>query len=112
MHRDTADGWTHRFKLLDRCHLVCRWLCSKDCALVCFELCGPPPKDLPDLGLREFGELTAKVSSDRESLARLVGAVTERDERAFQAIIDRLGLQRYCHYICHWICSVRCRLIC
>ena len=101
-----------RFKLLDRCHLVCRWLCSKECALVCFELCGPPPNDPPNLGLREFGELTAKISSDREVLARLVGAVTERDERAFRATIDKLGLQRYCHDICHWICSVRCRLIC
>ena len=28
-----------RFGMLDRCRLVCEWLCSKHCALVCFELC-------------------------------------------------------------------------
>lgn len=36
-----------RYKLLDRCELVCQWLCAKHCALLCLELCGPPPKDLP-----------------------------------------------------------------
>lgn len=101
-----------RFNLLDRCHLVCKWLCSKECALICFELCGPPLQDTPELNLRDFAELTVKISSDREVLARLVGAVTERDERAFKAIVEQLGIGRYCHYICHWICSVRCRLVC
>jgi len=101
-----------RFNLLDRCHLVCAWLCSKECALICFELCGPPPQEPLNLSLREFGELTGKITSDREVLSRLVGAVAERDERTFQAVVENLGLQRYCHYICHWICSIRCRLIC
>lgn len=101
-----------RFNLLDRCHFVCQWLCSKECTLICFELCGPPPKDPPRLDLREFGELTAKITSDRESLACLVGAVIERDERTFMSIVEKLGLRRYCHYICYWICSIRCRLIC
>lgn len=101
-----------RFGLLDRSHLVCKWLCSKECALICFELCGPPPKDTPQLNLREFGELTAKIASDREILGRLASAVIERDERTFQVIVKKLGAERYCHYICHWICSVRCRLVC
>lgn len=106
--RDLLD----QFEILDRCELVCRWLCAKHCALVCLELCGPPPKELPPLNLREFGELIAKVSADREILERLAGAVIERDELAFRAIIEKLGLQRYCHYICHWICSIRCNLVC
>jgi len=101
-----------RFGLLDRCHLVCKWLCSKECALICFELCGPPPKEPPQLNLREFGELIAKITSNREILSSLAGAVIERDERAFQAIVEKLGFERYCHYICHWICSIRCRLVC
>jgi hypothetical protein len=101
-----------RFGLLDRCHLVCSWLCSKECALLCFEMCGPPPKEPPQLNLPEFGELIAKITSNRDILDRLAGAVIERDERAFKAIIEKLGVERYCHYICHWICSVRCRLIC
>jgi hypothetical protein len=101
-----------RFGLIDRCHLVCKWLCSKECALICFELCGPPPKEPPQLNLREFAELTAKIASDREILDRLASSVIERDERTFQAIVKKLGVERYCHYICHWICSVRCRLVC
>ena len=101
-----------RFGILDRCHLVCRWLCSKHCALVCIELCGPPPKEPPQLGLREFGEIIAKITSDKEVLERLAGAVIERDEVSFRALIKKLGYERYCHYICHWICSVRCELIC
>lgn len=101
-----------RFGMLDRCDLICRWLCSKECVLVCFDVCGPPPKDPPQLSLAEFAELTVKVSTNRDTLSRLAGAVLERDERTFQAIVKKLGLERYCHYICSWICSVRCRLIC
>jgi hypothetical protein len=109
------EGYRHlleRFGMLERCHLVCEWLCSKHCALVCFELCGPPPKDPPQLELREFGELITKITADEDILERLAGAVIERDELAFQAIVEKLGVQRYCHYICHWICSIRCRLVC
>ncbi|MEQ8354771.1 MAG: hypothetical protein RH942_04475 [Kiloniellaceae bacterium] len=101
-----------RFGLLGRCRLVCDWLCSKHCALVCLELCGPPPKDAPQLDLRDFGELIAKVTANEEALERLAGAVIERDEAAFRAIVEKLGVQRYCHYICHWICSIRCQLVC
>jgi hypothetical protein len=101
-----------RFGMLDRCDLICKWLCSKECVLICFELSGPPSEDLPQLSLGEFAELTVKISSNRDILARLAGAVIERDERAFQALVEKLGLKRYCPYICNWICSVRCRLIC
>jgi hypothetical protein len=101
-----------RFQLLDRCDLICHWLCAKHCALVCFELCGPPPRDPPKLELREFGELIRKIAADQETLERLAGSVIERDELAFRAIVEKLGVERYCHYICHWICSIRCRLVC
>jgi hypothetical protein len=101
-----------RFELVDRCALVCSWLCAKECVLLCFKLCGPPLADLPSLSLREFAEITAKLTADRDLLGRLAGAVIEQDERSFKAIVERLDLQRFCHYICHWICSVRCRLVC
>lgn len=101
-----------RFGMLDRCHLVTKWLCSKECALICFELCGPPPLEQVQLSLREFAELTAKISAKKEILGSLASAVIERDEKAFRAIIAKLGMEKYCHYICHWICSVRCRLVC
>src|ERR1035437_3427472 len=81
-----------RFDLLDRCHLVCKWLCSKECALICFDLCGPPPKDAPQFNLRDFADLTAKITSNRDVLGRLVGAVTERDETAFRAIVEKMDL--------------------
>lgn len=100
------------FGLLEQRHLICKWLCSKECTLICFELCGAPLKDIPQISLREFAELTAKITSDVNILGRLVGAVTERDETTFRAIVEKLGLRNHCQVICHWICSVRCRLIC
>jgi hypothetical protein len=90
-----------RFGLINRCHFVCRWLCSKECALICFQLCGPPPKEPPRIDLREFGEMILKITSDREILCHLASAVTERDERAFRAIVEKLGVAQYCHYIHH-----------
>lgn len=101
-----------RYQLLDRCEPVCRWLCAKECSFVCFDLCGPLPAEPAQLSLREFAALTTRLVADRQSLEQLVGAVIERDERTFRAVVEKLGVQRYCHIICHWICSIRCRLVC
>ena len=101
-----------RFGVIGRCRLICEWLCWKHCTLVCFELCGPPPQDPPKLDLREFGDLIAKITADEAVLERLAGAVLERDEVAFRAMVERLGIQRYCHWVCHWICTIYCRLVC
>ena len=102
----------NRLKLLDRCRLVCEWLAAKHCTLLCFELCGPPPKEPPQLELVEFGKIISEITAKPEMLERLAGAVIEQDERAFQAIVEKLGLARYCHYICQWICSIYYRMIC
>ncbi|HVN54393.1 MAG TPA: hypothetical protein VMT46_08690 [Anaerolineaceae bacterium] len=109
---ETFHDLLGRYQLGDRCDLVCNWLCSKECVLICFELCGPPPQEPVNFGLREYGEVIARITADEEVLESLVGAVIERDERAFQSIVEKLGVQRFCHYICHWICTIRCRLIC
>lgn len=105
--RNTLD----RIGILDRCDLVCHWLCSKECTLLCFELSGPPLADQPELDLRKFGSLISRVAADSEALERLASAVLERDEIAFGGVIEHLGLQQYAHYICRWICAVRCRLV-
>lgn len=110
-HKGFQDLLT-RFDVLNRCQLVCRWLCAKHCTLVCLELCGPPPKEPPQLDLREFGELIGKITAEKEVLERLAGAVMEHDEQAFRTTVEKLGLERYCHYICHWICSIHCNLVC
>lgn len=101
-----------RFEMLDRCRLVCQWLCAKHCTLVCLELCGPPPKDPEPLDLRAFGNLIARIAKDPDTLERLAGAVIERDELSFRALVRKLGVERHCHYICHWICSIRCHMVC
>lgn len=101
-----------RFQVRPQAELICEWLCAKHCALVCFELCGPPPRDPVGLDLGRFAEIVAKVSADRVLFKRLAGAVIERDEASFRAILEQQGLSRWCHFICHWICAVRCRLVC
>lgn len=109
---DTFHSLLERFDLTQRCGLICRWLASKHCTLVCMELCGPPPEDEVPLDLRRFGEILQKITANQGLLDRLAGAVIERDEAAFRAILEKLDLMPYCHYICTWICRIRADLIC
>jgi hypothetical protein len=99
-------------QLLERCRLVCDWICSKECTLVCLELCGPPPQEpaIPDL--RAFADVVGKVAADEDAFEELIGAVGDRDAEAYRALVKRLEIEPFSHLICHWVCAVRCRLIC
>lgn len=99
-----------RLGLVDRCEVLCHWLRSKECVLLCLELAGPPPKELPDI--REFAEVTAKVTADRGLVELLAAAVERRDADAFRKLIESQDLQRFAHLLCHWACTIRWRLVC
>ncbi len=109
--RESFQRLLGEFKVADRCELVCDWLCSKYCVLVCLELCGPPTDvELPDL--REFGEVVTRITGDEELVERLANAVADRDAEGFRALVTELKVERFCQLLCHWACSVRCRLLC
>ena len=60
--RESYQRLLTEFKLLDRCELVCDWICSKYCVFVCLQLCGPPiDVELPDL--REFAAVVTRLNN-------------------------------------------------
>lgn len=102
-------------RLLDRCRLICQWLCSKHCLFVCSKLCRQPqqaPDQIPIAEWREFAQVTARIAADPALLERLVAAVDREDTAAFDALVKELKLERFCHQLCHWLCTVRCRYVC
>jgi hypothetical protein len=111
-----AESWADilgRLELLERCRLVCDWICAKECVVICLELCGPPrfdPAELPDP--REFAEVVARVTEDEELVELLATAIQERDSDAWRELIEKQKLEPFCHLLCHWACMVRCRLVC
>ena len=109
--RESYQRLLTEFNLLDRCELVCDWICSKYCVFVCLELCGPPTEgELPDL--REFAAVVTRITQDEELVERLANTVADRDAEGFRALVAELKIERFCHLLCHWACSVRCRLLC
>lgn len=104
-----------RIGILDRCHLVCRWLCSKHCVFVCRRLAGPSTaaEQEPDVAeWRDFAQATARIAADRELLQRLLDIVGAEDVKAWRETVKRLKLDRFQHQLCHWLCLVRCRAVC
>jgi hypothetical protein len=109
--QDSYQRLLDEAKLTERCELVCGWLCSKECVLLCQELCGPPVEvELPDP--REFADVLVRITADEELVERLANAVLERDGAGFRALVADLKIERFCHLLCHWVCAVRCRLSC
>ena len=53
----TFHSLLERFRLTERCALICRWLASKHCTLVCMELYGPPVEDQRPPDLRRLAEI-------------------------------------------------------
>jgi hypothetical protein len=100
-----------RSSLGERCELVCHWLRSKECVLLCLELAGPPRlEEEPDI--REFAEVVAKLTADEELVELIATAVQERDADSWATLVKDNGLERFSHLLCHWACTVHYRLVC
>ena len=55
--------------LLDRCKLICRWMCTKHCGHICVRLCGPEKEqDLDIKEIREFALVTGRIAKDEALL--------------------------------------------
>jgi hypothetical protein len=103
-----------RVGLIERCHLICRWLCSKHCVFICAKLCGPleEQRELDVEEWRQFALTTARIAQDESLLKQFLDAVDREDVQAFRSLVDQLQLQRFCHQLCHWLCGLRCRRVC
>jgi hypothetical protein len=102
-----------RSQLIDRCHLVCEWLCTWHCVRVCWPLAGRFPIEQPGLGEAfAFARACRDLVRQPAALSRLADAVDTADELTFQAVVAELKLERYALQLCHWICGLRCRLLC
>jgi hypothetical protein len=101
-----------RLQLGGRCQLVCHWLRSKECVLLCLELSGLPPRDEQPPDVLEFAEAVAKLAGDEELLQQIVIAIEERDASLWSALVERARLQPFSHLLCHWACTVHFRTVC
>jgi len=101
-----------RHGLQERCELICHWLRSKECVLLCLELSGPPPLEEEPPDVREFADVLARVTAEKELVEQIVIAVEERDGGAWRALVAQQGLERFSHLLCHWVCTVYYRLVC
>ncbi len=110
---ESFNSLLERLELRRYCRVVCDWLCTKECVLICLELCGPPPEKPPTIGeIREFAEVVRRVTADEELVELLATSVEDRDQESFKRLISEAKAERWCHLLCHWACLVRCRLIC
>ena len=103
-----------RAGVIDRCHLICRWLCSKHCVFVCAKLAGDIKLEAK-LDVEEwlaFAAYTARLGKDPEALSQLLDIVAREDAEAYKAFIAKGQIGRFAHQLCHWLCRVRCRLAC
>ena len=117
--REDADAFqaaVAKAGLLDRCHHVCRWLCSKHCVFICRRLAGPlAGEETHDIDVeewREFAKFTARVAGDADLLAEFVAIVDTVDSDRWRQAIEKHGASRFQHQLCHWLCMVRCRWVC
>jgi hypothetical protein len=62
--------------LAERCEVVCHWLRSKECVLLCLWLAGPPPLDAEPPDVREFAQVVAKLTADEELVELMACSAT------------------------------------
>lgn len=104
-----------RAGLLQHCHRICHWFCSKHCIFICRRLAGPIEHsgEFDPQEVLQFTRAVRVLAADRELVVALVKATDDVDDKAFQALLKQAKIDnRYWHQLCHWLCSVKCRLVC
>ena len=103
-----------RLKLPQECGLVCDWIASKECVVLCLELCGPPridPAKLPSA--LDFAKVVTRITGNEELVELLADAIQERNGDAWRELLAKAKVdERFCHLLCHWACMVHYRLVC
>jgi hypothetical protein len=99
-------------KALSYCEEICRWFASKECVLLCLELCGPPTVDLNVEQVAAATKEIIRLSQDEELVEQLASLVERRDASGWKAFVAKQKLGPFCHFICSWVCTIRYRLIC
>ena len=101
--------------MLEHCHRICRWFCSKHCIFICEKLAGPVERaaEFDPKEVLAFTLAMRAVGADEELVGALVRAVDDVDADAFRELLRKAQIpERYWHQLCHWLCGVRCRLVC
>ena len=101
---------------LGDCEIICLIFCAWRTAWVCRELCERPS---PVIGgayaieeARNFALAIRGLATQPRALADLVGAVENRDAKAYRTLVDRYGLGEYCLQLCSWLGSIVCLEFC
>jgi hypothetical protein len=99
-----------------QCEIVCRLVCVWRCVWVCRTLCVEPPLILAGTlaveEARKFALAARQLAGQPRALADLAAAVISNNAQAYQAIVGRFGLGRYCWQVCGWVCSAVCYEFC
>jgi hypothetical protein len=112
LDRVTFGDVLSKLELLPRCEWICHWIWGKECVRICFDLCGPPPLDIPELEIDRFAEIVSRITADDSSVKRLAYAVDQQDREEFDRLVKEFEIGPYCHLLCHWVCAIRGRYVC
>ncbi len=102
------------FGEFEDCRLICFWLCSWRCLVVClrlthsFDLAG----DFSIEEMRAFAAFTGKLARDPAGVEQLVTAVMRQDEQLFTEWVKKHKAHKFVHQLCHWVCYLVCRRLC
>jgi hypothetical protein len=102
------------FGEFEDCRLICFWLCSWRCLIVCLRLTHSFAMggDFSVEEMRAFAAFCGGLVRDPAALAQLVSAVAQQDEKAFIEFVRKHKAERYVHQLCHWVCCLICQRLC
>ena len=96
------------------CRLICFWLCSWRCLVVCLRLTHsfPLAGDFSVAEMRAFAAFSGTLVGDAAGVEAFTTAVMRQDEKAFIELVRKYKAEKFVHQLCHWICYLVCQRLC
>ncbi len=107
----------NKAELAEFCHIVCTFFCRKHCVGLCRKFCQNQPMDDVNAGeMLAYVQAVGPLFRDPEMVKRLLEIMESEDVGAWNEILGKYNLWRFCRQLCallcSWRCSKRCRGIC
>ncbi len=111
----TLTAIVKELKIQRFCFFVCYWICSLRCRRFCIRVAADDRQPVPD---DPFGEIRdsldalSTLARDEGTLTKALEVFRKQDVAGFRALLEPLGIFRFCVLICRFFCYWNCFRIC
>jgi hypothetical protein len=107
------EGALTQVGIAEHCHIICRFFCRKHCGAIHLKFCLEPNRGEVDAKeILAFANAVVPILKDEATVRRFLEIMETENVKAWNDLIKKLQLERFCYQLSILFCSLQCRKKC